>query len=461
MSDQNRGIIEVELKTVTNGYRRVLKDTLAIFRDVTSYLNHVVADHYNELKSLNSKESLTAVEQLIHKTKENPNPEYKTFDTIFYKLPCYIRRAAVHAAVGHISSHETRCDQYYEKREEEIKRGHHYTKMESGFTYTPNSCPTLYRSQTFKMDLARRVVFIKVFIRNTWDWIKIKIPKRDIKSLQKAMLHGKIDCPKLIYKYHKFYLQFPVKYRVHEFPDTPLEGRVALGVDLGLNTGATVSAVGFCGTVHHRAFSPFDKDMDRILHTINLIRKYQSLSGKGQSLSKLYTKLKGLKENYVKQLSRWIVNQAIITGSYGIVLEHLNSLHRGKRPKGLRQKVHHWCVAKIRDYVKGMALREGIRVFIVNPSGTSQYAYDGSGKVLRGKDAGFSSYALCQFSSGKIYNCDLNASYNIASRYFLRTIQKSISSDEWSELVAKVPGLSRRIEWALATLVQTAVVFNP
>jgi hypothetical protein len=52
--------------------------------------------------------------------------------------------------------------------------------------------------------------------------------------------------------------------------------------------------------------------------------------------------------------------------------------------------------------------------------GISNLAYDGSGVVLRGKDAGFSTYELCKFGNGKIYNCDLSASYNIGASYFIR-----------------------------------------
>jgi putative transposase len=43
-------------------------------------------------------------------------------------------------------------------------------------------------------------------------------------------------------------------------------------------------------------------------------------------------------------------------------------------------------------------------------------AYDGSGQVKRDKK----NYALATFSSGKKYNCDLNGSYNIAARGWLK-----------------------------------------
>ena len=175
----------------------------------------------------------------------------------------------------------------------------------------------------------------------------VKLAARDYKSLQKASLCGDVKNPKLVHEYGKFYLEFPVKYRTKQYPDLPLDRQLAIGCDLGLTNGAVLSAVDSRGSVHGRWFSPFKGDMARIDHTINLIRKYAALSGKGQSLAALYTKLEGLKDNYVKQLSRWIVNRAIDAGAYCIVLEHLGRM-RGRG--ALAARTHHWCTARIRDY---------------------------------------------------------------------------------------------------------------
>lgn len=443
----NIGLIRAEICHTTKGYKRVLLGTIGKYRSATAFLNHVVVDHFEEIKALEQIKQQGFVEHLVHKTKDNPEPEYPLFDICFYKFPSYIRRAAVNESIGHVQSYDSNLKKYHEKRDVEIARGHHYKKHEPRFSYTPNSCPTLYKNESFKLDGNK--VSIKVFINNTWDWIDLAIPNRDYKRLCEAYKCGKVLNPKLVYAYHKFYLEFPVKYKINDFPDTSLEGQQVLGVDLGFNHGAVCSLVDFYGTVHGRAFSPFRRDTDRICHQINLIRKYQGMSGAGQSLAALYTKLDGLKDNYVKQLSRWIVNLAVSSGAYGIVLEHLSNVHKGKKRGSLKAKVQHWCVARIRDYVKGMAFREGIRVFIINPKGTSMYAYDGSGKVERGISG---KYSTCRFQNGKVYNCDLSASYNIAARYFLRALLKSTPATAWSELKAKVPGLPKRTEWTLATL---------
>lgn len=443
----NMGLFRVELNHMTRGTSRVLKDSLGVFRDATAFLIHAAADHHEELSLLNSRKQLTMMEGLCHKTKGNPDPAYPEFDTLFYKFPSYIRRAAIHGAVGHVLSHETRCDLYYGERDVEIARGHHYKKMEPAFTFTPGVFPTLYKKESFR--LSGNTVKIKAYVRSTWDWVEVSMPSRDYKRLQRAMGEGTLKNPRLVYAYHKFYLEFPVVYKTRKMPDTPLSKQLVLGADLGLNHGAVLSVSDASGTIHARAFDPFKADRDRIGHVISLIRKKSATSGKGQSLASLYTKLEGLKDNYVKQLARWITNKALEHGVYGIVLEHLGSVHHGRRKKGnLPSRVHHWCVARIRDYIRGMAYREGIRVFIINPKGTSMYAYDGSGKVTRDKD----NHSLCTFRNGKRYHADLSASYNIGARYFLRAYRKSMPEKAWSELAAEVPGLSRRTGWTLSTL---------
>lgn len=76
------------------------------------------------------------------------------------------------------------------------------------------------------------------------------------------------------------------------------------------------------------------------------------------------------------------------------------------------------------------------------------WAYDGTGKLERDK----TNHSLAVFQSGKIYNCDPSACYNIGARYFIREIRKSIPETEWSVLAAKVPGVQRRTSSVYADL---------
>ena len=74
--------------------------------------------------------------------------------------------------------------------------------------------------------------------------------------------------------------------------------------------------------------------------------------------------------------------------------------------------------------------------------------YDGSGQVLRDPK----NHSLCTFQTGKRYNCDLSASYNIGARYFIRELLKPLPATERSLLEAKVPSVKRRTSCTYADL---------
>ena len=105
-----------------------------------------------------------------------------------------------------------------------------------------------------------------------------------------------------------------------------------------------------------------------------------------------------------------------------------------------------------------MCASKGIRVVYICPKNTSALAYDGSGLVIRGKDAGFKNNKLCRFTNGKVYNCDLSASKNIAARYLLRVLQRSMSETAWSDCSAKVSELSVRTHCTLSSLIRLNAV---
>ncbi|MBP5267278.1 MAG: transposase, partial [Ruminococcus sp.] len=73
--------------------------------------------------------------------------------------------------------------------------------------------------------------------------------------------------------------------------------------------------------------------------------------------------------------------------------------------------------------------------------------------VLRGKEADLGCYSLCKFQSGKMYNSDLSASYNIGSRYYVREILKSLDENSRFLIEAKVPQCSKRSTCTFSTLV--------
>ena len=116
-------------------------------------------------------------------------------------------------------------------------------------------------------------------------------------------------------------------------------------------------------------------------------------------------------------------------------------------------KLHLWKSGYVQAMVEQKAHRLGMRISHVCAWGTSKLAFDGSGILLRGKEAGYRSYSMCKFPNGKEYHCDLSASYNIGSRYYIREILKSLPARERFVVEAKVPQSTKRSTCTLSTLI--------
>ena len=108
--------------------------------------------------------------------------------------------------------------------------------------------------------------------------------------------------------------------------------------------------------------------------------------------------------------------------------------------------------------VTNKAHRLGMRISHICAWGTSKFAYDGSGTILRGKEGGFPTHELCKFRNGKTYNCDLSASYNIGARYFIREILKSVDESLRLGIEAKVPQCTKRSTCTFSTLISLNAV---
>ena len=121
-----------------------------------------------------------------------------------------------------------------------------------------------------------------------------------------------------------------------------------------------------------------------------------------------------------------------------IVFEYLEM--QGKISGKKKQKLHLWRKRDIQKLCEHQAHRNGIRVSMVSARNTSRLACDGSGAVVRNQE----NHSLCTFRTGKQYNCDLSASYNIGARYFIREFLKPLPETERSSLEAKVPAVKRR-----------------
>ena len=134
-------------------------------------------------------------------------------------------------------------------------------------------------------------------------------------------------------------------------------------------------------------------------------------------------------------------------------MEHLDL--QGKKRGSRRQRLHLWKAQYVQAMVTDKAHREMIRISTVCAWNTSRLAFDGTGRVKRGRESEKTAdnYSICEFSTGKTYNCDLNASYNIGARYFIRELLKPLPETVKQQLEAKVPSAAKRSTCTLSTLI--------
>ena len=93
-----------------------VQDMVRIYRQAVTFLIKVCNEQWNSISDipfLVRKQSF--VEGLIHHTKNRTRVQYDQFDVLFYKLPSYMRRAAISEAIGAVASYRSRLKSWNEK----------------------------------------------------------------------------------------------------------------------------------------------------------------------------------------------------------------------------------------------------------------------------------------------------------------------------------------------------------
>ena len=417
----------VEVINNTNKLRHIVANTLALYNSALNYVCDVVLKHYDEINELNNLEGRMYLEHLIHNTKNNI-AKYD-FDSIYYKLPCYLLRDIESKAIGHIFSYKSNLDNYKKERYNKISNGKKFKKREPSLSKC-NLLPSFYKGNMYKM-ISDNKIALKIYEDNDWKYEEFKLKKNDLKYINK--INGKRYNPEIKIIGKKIYIKFTFEIEDIKLQDKELNKRIICGVDLGVNNDATISIMNYEGTILGRHFINTN-NKDLMNHLLNKKRKIQRNSGNYKYLRNLHinNKINSINENIVNHTVNQIIKICLSYGVDVIVFENLR--HKFKRAKrSFRARLHRWRKIAIYNKAYEMAHRNGIRVSTVNPNGTSRYAYDGSGLVERDND----NYSICKFASGKIYNCDLSASYNIAARYYIRETLKPLDVNSRSELETK------------------------
>lgn len=242
-------------------FNHIFKDTVAIYRAAVEYLISVCIDEWHNILSLNSKQRINYVEHLIHKTKDNLTPKYD-FDTKFYKMPSYLRRSCISEAIGKVSSYKSHLTNWYDN-----PIGKMPSIPKAGFIY-----PSLYKDNMYSETDNNYQVQIKVYIRNTWDWITIDLRKSDMDYINRHCKYRKKCAPTLQKRGKEWFLDFPFEENA-KLCNTDIKDQIIIAVDLGINSAATISVMRNDGTILGRHFCKLSKETDHLMHSINRIKK--------------------------------------------------------------------------------------------------------------------------------------------------------------------------------------------
>ena len=386
--------------------KKVLQDTIAIFRDALSFCIEVCETEYQNYESLKSKERINYIEKCIHNKKYNT--AIYDFDTKFYKFPSYLRRNVISEAIGIVNTYHTN----YEKWETEGKNGNPPTLNKHHF-----KMPTFYKL-VMSNKLQDNMIQLKVYCHNDWVWMTVKLKGNDVSYFRKYLQNKTESSPSLRKVDKNYYLVFSYEDNVSLIKKVPLDYKI-VAVDLGLNHHATMSVMDKSGTVYACKFVNIAYEKDQLNHTLNKIKGFQQ---KGITNQRLWRKVVYLNNEISRKTSHKIMEFALLHQADCIVFEHLDT--NGKKSGSKKQQLHHWKCKQIQNMITLKAHQNGIRISTICAKNTSRLAFDGSGTVRRGEyyinKKKYTNYSICIFSSLKEYNCDLNATYNIGARFFLR-----------------------------------------
>ena len=412
-----------------------IRQTLEIYRQAVSYLTEIYEQVWTELKMISeAKKRFNAAEHLVHTTKKNQ--ARFGFDIRFPKMPSYLRRAAIQHALGSVSSYETRLEQWGATGELSGK---------PHLTCENHAMPVFYRDVMYREGTeGKDEAYLKLYDGHDWRWFCVCLSHTDMEYLRRNWYGKKASAPTLEKRHHKYFLRFSYTEEM-TLTQTPVKDQIICSVDLGINTDAVCTIMRADGTVLGRKFIDFPSEKDRMYRTLGRIRRFQRKHGAAQTGGR-WSYTRRLNIELSRKIAGAVVKYAWENHLDVIIFEYLEM--NGRISGSKKQKLHLWRKRDIQKRCEHQAHRKGMRISRICAWNSSRLAYDGSGTVLRdGKN-----HSLCTFQTGKRFNCDLSASYNIGARYFIRELLKPLPVTERSLLEAKVPSVKRRTSCVYADL---------
>ena len=417
------------------GDLKSLENAITIYRDALHFVIPIVNAHWGGLKDLkNTKQRMTYTEKLIHSTS-NSQACYN-FDEKFPKFPTYLRRSAINKALGIVSSYRSNLENWEQHRKGQKPK----------LSLTHYTCPAYYKGEMFRnFDPINQTIELRVYKNNDWVFETYKLKTSDCTYYQRYLAGKKQNVPIIQKKGRRFYATFSYEEETTLVSEKSIDKICA--IDLGLNTDATCSIMDKDGTVYARKFISFSKEHDHLHTQLGRIKRNQKRGSRHNKT--LWRKVAGISQDIADKTVKAILDFGIENGVDVFVLEYLDF-----KGKNTVKRAHFWRYKRIYKVLTHKAHQHGLRVARVNARNTSRLAFDGSGWSKRGREiTPDTPHALMQFPNGKIYNADLNASYNIGARYFIKHILKTVTATQRLALEAKVPQVAKRSTCTLSHLI--------
>lgn len=422
-------------KMKLTGDLKALEMSINLYRNALRMLIPIINDNWETLSEYEfTKQKCNRIEKWIHNTKSNQ--AIYDFDEQFPKLPTYLRRSVTATALGIVSSYRSNLANW-----EKDPKG-----QAPQLSLTHYAYPAYYKNNLFRnFDPIKQIIELKVFKNGDWIYEIYKLKTSDCRYYQTYLSNKKQNTPIIQKKGCRFYAAFSYEENVQLVSEESISKICA--VDLGLNTDATCSVMDKDGTVYARKFISFSKEHDRLHTQLGRIKRNQK---RGSHHNKtLWRSVSGISQDIADKTVESIFDFGKEHGVDVFVLEYLD--FKGKKAV---KRAHFWRYKRIYKVLTQKAHQYGLRISRVNARYTSQLAFDGSGWAKRGSEiAPGTPYSIIQFASGKFYNADLNASYNIGARYFIRNILKTVTVTQRLALEAKVPQVAKRSTCTLSDLI--------
>ena len=253
-------------------FNRVFDDTVEVYRHAVDYFIELVIANWNtHFANLSrANDCIRVAEGLSVRTKKRLMTPYN-FCHDFMKFPSYLRRVAIKAAYGQVSSYQTRLAQWKAKPGQKGRQ--------PGLPKAGRSFPVMYRDNTF-IRAGRNSVKLKVRIRNTWDWVDVELDKHDVDYIALHCATRNELSPALRKRGKKWYLDFSFEEKVI-LDKVSLDTQRVLGVDLGINNACVCSVMDSKGTIIGRRFKKLPVEQDSLERALRRIRKAQSTAQNG------------------------------------------------------------------------------------------------------------------------------------------------------------------------------------